>query len=308
MAPKDKQGNSIVALLEILRVTPVEDIEKINFANVKFGALIRDYISPPDPEDCDDRSSIREDVAIREIGRMIHAKQGGKVRILDACCGLGSLPRRILRSISSGCSLLDYYAIDRDPACVEAMRTQAELFKGFGSIRILQREVSDLIGFYSICFDLIILNNSLHEISPSQYPQMFQTFNKLLCKDVGEICIIDMVELPEENPEANAINWTGEEIKRILVAGGLDPQVTVHPKRTDVYQAHIQYVDRDIDEQCMKAEISGLLRSKIKIAVQKRKALGLDLFEAEYDIVRDWLVLTGLISRCAEELCQLEGS
>jgi len=302
MKPSSANTRMPLAVLARLLLSPPEDLlREIDFANLDLGAFLRQYANPPEAVDLELRSSIREDAVVREIARLLMAHTEVQIRVLDACCGVATLPKRVLRSIAGEASRIAYWAVDRDTGCIETVKSQVEDFRAFASFTLLQRQAWDLSGLDEHSMDLIVLNNSLHEIPPHLYPSMLGVFNRLLSPERGQICIVDMETLPENSPEAIAITWGGEEVRRFLCAGGFAPEVTLHDKQMTVYQAHCRHAPKGIREKDMQHEILALLRQKLSVAIAERQRIQAGLLSGSVDY-RAWLVLTGTIARLAEEL------
>jgi len=260
----------------------------------KLGAFLRGYTGPPKAACDDTRSSIREDAAVREIARLL-GEYAGPVRVLDACCGFGNLPRQVLRSMRADIDRISFCAVDRDTGSIEAIRSKIDLFNGFLAFDLMQREVWDLAGLDSHTVDLIVLNNALREIPPSSYSKLFSVFNSLLRPDRGRICIIDMESQPVDAPESIAINWDGTEAKRFLAAGGFAPELTLHDKQTTVYQLHCRHSPAGVDGAAMTGELRALLEIKLHAALERRR-------NPSRRNHQEWLVATGTVARCVEEL------
>jgi hypothetical protein len=149
--------------------------------------------------------------------------------------------------------------------------------------------------------DLIVLNNALHEIPPRFFPSMFSVFNRLLNPSRGVVHIIDMESLPEDQPESIAITWKASEVEAFLAAAALPAVVTRHPKLTMVYQVQVRHQMSGVDESEMLKSLRLSLKTKLSEAVTNRQQLEADLFSDSVKL-RKWIVATGTIARCAEEL------
>jgi ubiquinone/menaquinone biosynthesis C-methylase UbiE len=307
MKPPPNDPKSQLAVLARLLFSPREELLKeIDFDNLDLGAFVKQYANPPEPVDLELRSSIREDAVIREIARLLAEHKGTQVRVLDACCGVASLPKRVLRSVAPEAPRIAYWAVDRDTGCIETVKSQIEDYRAFASFSVLQRQAWDLSGLDGHSMDLIVLNNTLHEIPPHLYPGMFAVFNQLLDPERGRMCIVDMEILPADAPEAIAITWEGTEVQRFLDAGGLAPELTLHDKQMTVYQAHCKPAPHGVNQEDMRLEIGTLLRRKLSDAIIQRQRIEAALLSGRKDY-RAWLVVTGTIARLAEEIAALGG-
>lgn len=269
-----------------------------------LGLFLKKYASSPEPSELGARSSIREDVVVREITRTL-GQIPGTIRVLDACCGLGATAAAVVRSPLVDKNRIEYVAVDRDTGCVRKLETGTEQFTGFAQFQIVQRDICDLPDIQSGSIHLIILNNSLHEIAPHLYPAMFATFNRLILPMIGRICVVDMEELPRDSPEATAITWKADQVKDFLRAGGLTSEVSVHPKGTSVYQAHV-HPAASVDQAGITKALVKILRRKLDDDVASRRSIEVRLGHTA-DEYKRWLVLTGSIARYADELIVLGG-
>jgi ubiquinone/menaquinone biosynthesis C-methylase UbiE len=295
------QSNDLAAIVAGLFSEPnIELLRQIDIESRNLGTFVKQYSSPPPAADLSSRSSIREDTVISEISRLL-LSHAGVINVLDACCGLGTLPKRIIQSLGDKANRVSFWAVDQDPTCISLIRGQQREFAEFQNFQIMQRHVSDLDGLTIGSMDLIVLNNALHEIPPRHYPSMFATFNKLLNSDHGFVCVIDMETLPTDSAESIAISWSGAEVEQFLRAGGLSPVVTRHPKMTMVYQVHTRHTPNSVDETAMRQQIVASIKTRMKEAIVARQKIQL-MSNSNISSFREWIVLTGTIARCAEEL------
>ena len=152
--------------------------------------------------------------------------------------------------------------------------------------------------------DLVVLGNTLHELPPHRFPELFEAFNQVIDKDVGRVCVIDMEELPLDEPEAVAINWKLEEVEAFLQAGGFEVAPSNHPKSVGVFRILVKHTSK-LNPFGMLKEIRSQLRKKLQLLIQERAELSEDP-SADDDELLNWIVLTGSIARCAEELLLVE--
>jgi len=287
-------------LLEVFAAE--ETFQRVNFADMSLGSFLRAYAGPPAPAELDSRSSIREDAVIREISRIL-GEQQGIVRIIDACCGLANLPRRVIKALGNDISRVEYIAVEREAICVELMRAQEEEFRGFASFTPVLRDVRDLAGSEFSGAHLVVLNNVIHEIAPRYFPDIFAAINALLSRQ-GRICVIDMEALPADAPEAIAINWTASEFTEILKSAGFQPERSVHQKSVAVYQVHMRAVG-SIHKRSMLLAIYSQVISKLDAAIRARRQADVAVASKAGDHA-DWLVKTGTVARLADEALALE--
>jgi SAM-dependent methyltransferase len=300
---QQKPSEQVVALLaELVSSRPEETMRRDALYETDLGAFLRDYAALPSPVNLDPRSSIREDIVVGELSRLLKEREG-MVKVVDACCGTGVLARRILLSLPEHAQRIHFVAFDGDKDCVRLVCAQDDEFRAFNSFRCLLRDVCDGARLDIDNVDLVVLNNSLHEIPPRFYPEMFEALNTLLAPDRGQICIVDMEELPPEEPEAIAIPWNLAEVESILKAGGFKPWASPHEKLVPVYQTHIGRVQK-VDGRAMKETIQQILRRKLEEAIKARRRIEANLLSGN-DLHREWIVATGFVARCADEMLAL---
>src|SRR5215510_1966829 len=115
MMPPPDDPRSRLSVLARLLLSPREDLLKeIDFENLDLGGFVKQYANPPEPVDLKLRSSIREDAVIREIARLLADYKDSQISVLDACCGVAGLPKRVLRAVAPEVSRIAYWAVDRD--------------------------------------------------------------------------------------------------------------------------------------------------------------------------------------------------
>jgi ubiquinone/menaquinone biosynthesis C-methylase UbiE len=298
----DPDGLALLARM-LLSEPSARQLHQLDIENLELGTFLKRYAGPAEVAEIGVRSSLREDAAIRDLSQLLTEFPGDLIRVLDVCCGIGTLAKRISRSVINETGRIAYWAIDRDTGCIETIKAQPGEFDGFHSFTLMQREAWDLVGLQPDSMDLIVVSNVLHEIPPHLYSRLFSIFNSHLKPSRGRICIIDMEQLPTDEPECIAINWHGSEVEQFLRAGGLRPEVTVHEKDVQVYQVHVNRA-AVVDETAINREIKKLLRVKLTTVIARRKLITAAV-QSGANNYREWLVLTGTIARYAEELACL---
>lgn len=294
-------------LVGLLAQPNTQALRQIDLQNMGLGEFVKAYASSPPVADLASRSSIREDAIIAELSGLLLATGEETITIIDACCGMGTLAKQILQSMGDKIARIRYLAVDEQPSSIRTIRSQRGDFDGFGSFKPIQRHVCDLHDLPRATVDLIVLNNALHEIPPRYFPAMFSDFNDLLNPTRGLVYVIDMESLPEDQPEAIAITWDAAEVEAFLEAGGLPIAITKHPKATMVYQAQIKHQKEGVKKEKMIDALRKSLKSKLRKAVTTRQQLESDLFSNPLTL-QQWVVATGTIARCAEELESLDNS
>lgn len=270
------------------------------------GRFVRHYTGPPGVADESDRTAIREDAVIQEVGRLLAERPGGVVRVLDACCGYGTLARHLLTGLGAeAAGRVEYFALDASGSCVNRVRKQTEVTAAFARFECRLRDAWDCPQEWAGSVHMIVLTNALHELPPHRFPELFDGFNRLLVPDHGRVCVVDMEDLPAGEPEAVAINWTRGEAEQFFRAGGFQATVTAHPKSVGVFQALVRQTANRVKVPEMLGELTRLLRAKLKAAVGIRTGLD-EGFHSDAELLIRWVVLTGTIARLAEELLAVE--
>lgn len=189
--------------------------------------------------------SFRDDVTVETIREQV--SKYPCVRLLDCGCGTGSLSEAISRA-GLPVNRIHYYGFDQSERCVRQTRAKAQR-AGYDLVDLRVRELSDLAGYSRCFFDIVVLNNILHEIPVESLPPLLEQLDSLLARPHGILCIVDMEALPEEDEfEPWAIMWTASEVERLLRAGNWSPQHSTHPKRVIAYKLVIgptEHVDLD---------------------------------------------------------------
>lgn len=176
--------------------------------------------------------AFREDAAIQLIADLL-ADPDREISILDCGCHDARLAKAMMRA-GLDVSRLRYFGIDENRAIVQAV--QEEDFKDYRRFQIMLRDISDVGGHEAGAFDLIVVNNLLHEVLPERIPSMLAKLNDLLARPDGKLFLVDMEELTAEDCEPWAVTWCAKEVERILRAGGFSPIVSRHPKRVCAYR------------------------------------------------------------------------
>lgn len=160
------------------------------------------------------------------------------ISLLDCGCGDGSLPRALLKG-SLDVKRIRYEGTDQDNRSVLTTRADYDsgAFGQYESFNLSVREIDDVAGLEPTSFDVIVLNNIVHEILTEKLPKVLVSLNSLLIRPKGVLCIVDMEELPSDDSfEPWAITLKCTELMEILRAGGWSPQCSTHPKRVPTYK------------------------------------------------------------------------
>jgi len=208
--------------------------------------------------------SFRDDVTIDTIRDQL-AKHSS-VRLLDCGCGEGPLPAAMARA-GLPVSRIVYHGLDQDERCVKQARAHAHR-AGYEKPDVRVRELWDLAGYPPKSFDVIVVNNILHEIPAERLPRLFEQLNSLLARPHGIVCIVDIEALPEEAPlEPWAIMWKAIEAEAVLRAGNWSPQRSTHPKRVTAYKLVFGPTERaDLDR----------MAQSLKTVLDKKRRMLLD--------------------------------
>jgi ubiquinone/menaquinone biosynthesis C-methylase UbiE len=265
---------------------------------------LRRYAGLPGVADDTNRTAIREDSVIMAIADSLDTHQRAQFRVLDACCGLGGLALHLANNLSGKANKVAYLGIDQNAQFIGRARKSIISKAGLYSVEYRIGEVWHMPVEWHSTVDLVVLSNTLHELPPHKYPELFAIFNQFINEDVGRVCVIDMEELPLGEPESVAINWRLEEVEAILKAGGFEVTPSNHPKSVGVFRVVVKHA-KAVNLLGMLNEIRLRLRSKLKALVGERAELTEDLYEDD-DSLLNWVVLTGSVARCTEELLIVE--
>ncbi len=294
-----------VALLGAPEDSALSDIlREIDVENMRLGAFLKGYVGAPASVDLPSRSSIREDSVVEELSAILDSSDG-EIRVVDVCCGDGLLAERILSGIDPRAARVRFWAIDREPSCIEVLRTKSKKFAGFLEFTPLLRDVGDLRDLERGSIDLVILNNALHEISPGSFPQLFSVLNDLIRPEGGCVCVVDMEELPQDAPEAMAINWHGKEVEEILTAGGMPVSMTRHQKSVMVYRARARQRQEGIAQNDMLATIVRLLKKKRRAALDRLRDATAAV-RSRSSGFEEWIIAAGQVARLTQEFDAIE--
>jgi ubiquinone/menaquinone biosynthesis C-methylase UbiE len=262
---------------------------------LELGSVLKRFLNPRSHVDNEERSSIRHDIALHELSCLL-ALHDSPIRVIDICCGKSPLANLLLRFfMPAQLSRIEYLALDRDTQCIEAVRSRYAATHILRRFEALQREVCDLQGipgFGEGSVDLIVLCNALHEIPPRHYPTMFESLDRLLNRERGSICLVDMEELPEDSPEANAITWQCSDVKEFLEAGNFSCISSLHPKSVVVYQMHVRPAHSALDKHAMSHVMTEQLEKKYNRALLRWKEVkscptnSADVFFASVNLAR----------------------
>ncbi len=268
------------------------------------GRFVGRYAGPPSAADESSRSSFREDTVIREVNSLLDQRGDQVVRVVDACCGYGVLAAHLRRGLGDGAKNVGYRAFDQSMECVKRVRASHER-GGFHEFDAKLAEVWEPPAAWGETADLVVLSNVLHELPASRFPELFAALNRLLVPRKGRICIIDMEELPPNEPEAIAVNWSRTEVEQFLTAGGLNVSATTHTKAVDVFCVVVNHLPTELKRDAMLSELARLLRAKATVVVEERAAMP-EGFHTDAERLTKWVVQTGSIARLAEELLAVE--
>ncbi|MDB5308214.1 MAG: Methyltransferase domain [Gemmataceae bacterium] len=244
-------------------------------------------------------------MVIQEVRRLL-GDLTGTVRVVEVCCGYGTLARHLANGLGREARRVEYFGLDVDWGCVKRAMKNDAYQADFRSYHCQVRDAWDCPGEWAGTAHLVVLNNALHELPPHRYPELFGGFNRLLVSGVGWVCVVDMESLPAGDPEAVAINWTRAEAERLLAAGGFKAGVSAHPKsRANVFLAQVEHATAEVDVRQMLTETREVLHQKLAAAVRQRQGID-DGFHEDTEQLMRWVVLTGTIARIAEEVLAVE--
>jgi len=238
--------------------------KKYKNSESEIGKFISDFIASPNISRSTNRTSFREDSIYTEL-RNLFSGGAERVRVLDVCCGYSSWIDHI-DTIQENASKIEFVGVDMNDECIKYLESNSNKLK-FLSFNCFVRKATDLKGLVNDGkFNLICFTNSLHEIDPSLYYNILSSMNSVVNEKDGKIIITDMEKLPENESESIAINWSKDEIKKILESGGFQPEITQHRKEVNVFQAVIKYTKSTNEEKMLKT-IKQLLINKRKTTI-----------------------------------------
>lgn len=273
---------------------------------VDFVGQLRSYLGAPTPASNTSRTEFRDEFVFNDISDMLK-NEGQLITILDVCCGYAPLIPKLSNSLSEHTDNIAYIGIDREAKYIDwAKKNHQYLIEKFNKLEFRTRDATDIEGLeLERGYDVILLANCLHEIPPRYYASLLSCLNSLLNSDRGHIFITDMEELPNDDPECNAIVWTHKQVESIAHSGGWKA-VAFQPKKTQttIFGMKLSYLPSP-DIPSMNSKIYELLQKKLDNALSLRESLpvsgSVDLVY-NFSAMRSWLVATGTIARLAEEL------
>ena len=246
--------------------------------------------------------SYRHTSAKDRIARFATVRPNETLRIADLACGHS--PIALFLPDDEHTRRIDYWAVDRSSDCIDGLQNLKEngAFNHFGNF---EPHLADLKVFLEsgnhAPFDIMLLNNTLHELPPSWFPEMFEAFTKRLHASNGMLFIVDMQALQSHEPEAIAINWSDGELRQILAAGGLRiPVVVEHSFGVRVVSAEIP-VSWVVDKRAMREKILALLCQRLKKEMEPYSGR-LRKFEDSLEHKKQWLHMTGTVTRLLHEI------
>jgi ubiquinone/menaquinone biosynthesis C-methylase UbiE len=282
-----------------------EDLRRVGLeALLSLQDRLRRYAGMPGVADETTRTGIREDAVILAIADLLGAHPRPQFRVLDACCGLGGLASHLANNLSGPADRVAYLGIDQNSQHIGRARKLTVAKNKLHSVEYRIGEVWHLPVEWHSTIDLVVLSNTLHELPPHKYPELFAAFNKVIADDEGRICVIDMEELPVGEPEAIAINWKLEEVEAVLRGGGFEVAPSKFAKSVGVFRVLVKHT-KNINPGGMLREIRSQIRKKLATLTQDRAESAEEAY-ADDDSLLNWIVLTGSVARCAEELLLVE--
>ncbi|MEI7833105.1 MAG: class I SAM-dependent methyltransferase [bacterium] len=283
---------------------------------IEFAKYVREYLGAPSSAIWNNRTELREDLILACIGDIFRKNTTKRpVKILDVCCGHASIVGHILQSFydstlkTSFTENISYLGLDQDEIALGKAREHYQVNEDkFHKLSFVKENVVDLSPRFpdNDKYDIIIIANCIHEISPSYYPKLFTTFNNLLEPESGVLYLIDIeTSLPESAPECQAIVWTRTELTEIINSGGWEAVSTLHPKtKAKVMSFKLEHI-KQIDEINLRTTIAKVLEKKLSAAIDNRNkipSVGSYNLSYNFEAMQKWIVATGTIARIAEEI------
>lgn len=291
------------SLERLISPSLAEKLERADREQLAIGKAIANYVAFPSSLGLTERSSIREDSVIQEVGDRLRATSG-EIVVIDVCSGLSVVAKRIIEALGTEAKRVCYWGIDRDKDCIDTVSADASTFDELASFNPVLRDACDIEVCSANTVDLIVLNNALHEIPPRLFPKLFANFSRMLKPGTGRICVVDMVDLPAEAPESIAITWTSQEVIDILRAAGFRASATNHQKSVPVFRIVAEKLPGDLRATDMANQLMVCLRQKLSAAVSQYRAVRKGKLDGAGLI--SWVVAAGTVARIADEILALD--
>ena len=123
----DKPHTTHSLLTSLLLQAGVELPRQFNVENMEIGEFVNRYVATPSAVDLDTRSSIREDTVIREVSRLLAEYPDETIAVLDACCGFGSLAKRLVLSVPD-VNRIAFWAVDQERQYIHSILAEEDAF------------------------------------------------------------------------------------------------------------------------------------------------------------------------------------
>ncbi|HSQ42417.1 MAG TPA: AAA family ATPase [Fibrobacteraceae bacterium] len=167
------------------------------------------------------------------------------VRLLDYGAGKGRLLDTLLANSAASelAAKLDYVALDECDANRKTCEASIQRIYGTSDKRWFQLH-SDLRALHNkVSFDLVLLCNVLHEISPQKWADLFGptgTITELLTEDGSLLLVEDQrVKIGEHAHEFGFIVLDTVSLKELFAISGNDPQILADEQREGRLKAHL---------------------------------------------------------------------
>jgi SAM-dependent methyltransferase len=184
--------------------------------------------------------SYRDDATIQNVVDRL-ANDHADLRMLDCGCGDARLAKAMMETGSVDLNRIRYFGFDSDQTLVRSVKSEKEreVFSNYKEFDVRLHDITDPLAYEDRSFDLILVNNIIHEIAAKDIAQVVLKLNKLLTDPKGRLAVIDMEELPLEVCEPWAVPLTADELGKTLRAGGFKPAISRHHKRVWTYRVVI---------------------------------------------------------------------
>ncbi|OIQ65041.1 methyltransferase domain protein [mine drainage metagenome] len=206
------------------------------------------------------------DPQMRQIRDVLYGFPERTIKILDFGAGKGRLITNLLEAATSITSLstnLDYIALDCDSE--NRIECEAQIARVYGDVkhRWFKTSQSLIERHNKGSFDVIVITNVLHEISPKYWLKLFGSTGELteLLADKGQLLLVEDQRIPigETAHEFGFIVLDTVAIKDLFMISGNDEQIIQASERDGRLKAHL--IPKSYLARCDKNSVQKALES-----------------------------------------------
>ncbi len=162
---------------------------------------------------CKGYMTYQEGEILHEIVEICESTKKKRIRWADICCGRGTILDHAVEYLREDHKRLIYCPFDREEEFIRDLTYRHESDQIKIECKPLPPGDIGYLEKHAKTYDLITLENVLHEISPVKFPDLFLNCLRM-CSEKGVFFIIDMQKLPV--PERDAIVWSRDDIEVII--------------------------------------------------------------------------------------------